>query len=42
VTVAVEDPAERSRICEDVLFELPGWFGLGDAEIPCLILVERR
>jgi GNAT superfamily N-acetyltransferase len=28
---AVDDPAERSRICEDVLRELPGWFGLAEA-----------
>jgi hypothetical protein len=41
VTVAVGDPAERSRICEHVLGELPGWFGLRDAENPCPILVKR-
>jgi GNAT superfamily N-acetyltransferase len=29
--VAVEDATERSRVCEDVLRELPGWFGLEDA-----------
>jgi GNAT superfamily N-acetyltransferase len=29
--VAVEDAAERSRICDDVLRELRGWFGLEDA-----------
>jgi GNAT superfamily N-acetyltransferase len=28
---AVDDPVQRSRICEDVLRELPGWFGLDDA-----------
>jgi GNAT superfamily N-acetyltransferase len=28
---AVDDPVERSRICEQVLHELPGWFGLAEA-----------
>jgi GNAT superfamily N-acetyltransferase len=28
---AVVDPVERSRICEEVLRDLPGWFGLEDA-----------
>jgi GNAT superfamily N-acetyltransferase len=32
VTVTeIEVPAERSRICREILQELPGWFGLEDA-----------
>jgi GNAT superfamily N-acetyltransferase len=32
VTVtAIEDPAERSRICREILRELPGWFGLPES-----------
>jgi ribosomal protein S18 acetylase RimI-like enzyme len=32
VTVAeVHSPSERSRICAEILRELPGWFGLADA-----------
>jgi hypothetical protein len=32
VTVtAIEDPAERSRICREILAELPGWFGLPES-----------
>jgi GNAT superfamily N-acetyltransferase len=27
----IEQPADRSRICRQVLQELPGWFGLADA-----------
>jgi GNAT superfamily N-acetyltransferase len=27
----VEDPTSRSRICRRILRELPGWFGLEDA-----------
>jgi len=29
--VEVADPAERSRICEAVLRDLPDWFGIEDA-----------
>jgi GNAT superfamily N-acetyltransferase len=29
--VEVEDPAERSRICEHVLRDLPDWFGIEEA-----------
>jgi GNAT superfamily N-acetyltransferase len=29
--VQVDDPAERSRICEAVLRDLPDWFGIEDA-----------
>ncbi len=29
--VEVEDPAERSRICERVLRDLPDWFGIEEA-----------
>jgi GNAT superfamily N-acetyltransferase len=28
---AVDNPAERSRVCEAVLEALPGWFGVEDA-----------
>jgi GNAT superfamily N-acetyltransferase len=28
---AVEEPAERSRICREILGELPGWFGLPES-----------
>jgi GNAT superfamily N-acetyltransferase len=28
---AVDDPVERSRICANVLRDLPGWFGLAEA-----------
>jgi GNAT superfamily N-acetyltransferase len=28
---AVEEPAERSRICREILAELPGWFGLPES-----------
>jgi GNAT superfamily N-acetyltransferase len=32
LTVAqIEDPAERSRICREILGELPGWFGLPES-----------
>jgi hypothetical protein len=32
VTVtAIEDSAERSRICREILAELPGWFGLPES-----------
>jgi GNAT superfamily N-acetyltransferase len=27
----IEDPAERSRICREILRELPGWFGLPES-----------
>jgi GNAT superfamily N-acetyltransferase len=27
----IKDPADRSRICRLILAELPGWFGLEDA-----------
>jgi hypothetical protein len=29
--VEVEEPAERSRICERVLRDLPDWFGIEEA-----------
>jgi GNAT superfamily N-acetyltransferase len=32
VTVTqVDDPAERSRICRQILADLPGWFGLPES-----------
>ncbi len=31
--VAVESPAERSRLCERVLRDLPDWFGIEEATV---------
>jgi GNAT superfamily N-acetyltransferase len=31
VVVEVADPADRSRLCESILRELPEWFGIEDA-----------
>ena len=39
--VEVELPAERSRICEAVLRDLPDWFGIEEATAAYLRDVER-
>jgi hypothetical protein len=34
--VELEDPSERSRVCEPALRDLPEWFGIEEATAACI------